>query len=63
MILNSIAAIRSLVTCNSVVFMLVTSITRIMLVLGFFFILGVLRATSLGRMETYLYLNFLLKTH
>ena len=63
MILNSIAAIRSLVICNSVVFMLVTSITGIMLVLGFFFILGVLRATSLGRMETYLYLNFPLKTH
>ena len=63
MILNSIVAIRSMVICNSVVFMLVTSITRIMLVLGFFFILGVLRATSLGRMETYLYLNFLLKTH
>ena len=54
MILNSIVAIRSMVICNSVVFMLVTSITRIMLVLGFFFILGVLRATSLGRMETYL---------
>lgn len=63
MILNSIAAIRSMVVCNSVVFMLVTSITRIVLVLGFFFILGVLGATSLGRVETYLYLNFLLKTH
>lgn len=63
MILNSIAAIRSMVVCNSVVFMLVTSITRIVLVLGLFFILGVLGATSLGRVETYLYLNFLLKTH
>ena len=63
MILNSIAVIRSMVICNSVIFRLLTSITRITLVLGFFFILGVLGATSLGRMETYLYLNFLLKTH
>ena len=63
MILNSIAAVRSMVICNSVVFRLLTSITRIMLVLGFFFILGVLGATSLGKMETFLYVNFLLKTH